>query len=294
MMNSREVALSVATLLTRGTETLSAASIDEPRREARLLLREILGVPQAWIMSNPEADVDRDQQHRYLDAVRRRAGNEPAAYILGHKEFFGLDLEVEPCVLIPRPETELLVEQALQACERILAEERRFVVAADLGTGSGAVAIALAARQPRVRVVAVDGSTAALDVARRNARRLGVDDRIDFRLGDLLEGVQERFDLVVANLPYVPSYEVDQLMPEVSRFEPRVALDGGPDGMAVIRRALEQTISKGERPAAMLFEIGEGQGGTLSALARALYPGAKVRVARDYAGLERILSIELA
>jgi len=292
-MNDNLNGESAGSLLTEAVELLSAAGINEPRSEASLLLRELLRVSKAWLMAHPEAIVSPDQQRRYVSSVERRAAHEPAAYIIGHREFFGLDLEVGPSVLIPRPETEMLVELAIDACERLLPAKGRDLVAADLGTGSGAVAIALAVRRPAIRIVAVDASQAALEVAMRNAERHRVMRGIEFRIGDLLEGVDERLDLLVANLPYVPSDEVDRLMPEVGRYEPRAALDGGPDGTMLIQRAMEQARGIMEAPATLLFEIGEGQGMALSESARSLYPGADIRVIRDYTGLERVLSIDI-
>lgn len=284
---------SAGNLLAAATKILSAAGIEDARSEARLLLQEVLNVSRAWLMAHAEAIVSPDQGHRYESSVQRRAYHEPAAYITGHKEFFGLDLEVGPAVLIPRPETEILLEMAIGIHERLSATKGRDLQVADVGTGSGAIAIALAVRCPEIHIVAVDASPEALELARRNAGRLGVASRIDFRHGNLLEGVGERLDLLVANLPYVPSDEVDRLMPEVARYEPRTALDGGPDGTLLIRRALEQAVDRLELPAALLFEIGDGQGNILSQYARDLYPGADVRVIRDYAGLERVLSIQL-
>ena len=284
---------SAGNLLAGGTKILSAAGIEDARSEARLLLQEVLNVSRAWLMAHPEAIVSPDQRRRYESSVQRRAYHEPAAYITGHREFFGLDLEVGPAVLIPRPETETLLELALGIHEQLSVTKGRDLAVADLGTGSGAIAIALAVRCPEIHIVAVDTSPDALDLARRNAEHHAVAERIEFRQADLLEGLGNRVDMLVANLPYVPSAEVDRLMPEVGRYEPRTALDGGPDGTLLIRRALEQAVDRLELPAALLFEIGDGQGNTLSQYARDLYPGADVRVIRDYAGLERVLSIQL-
>ncbi len=284
---------SAGNLLAEGTKTLSAAGIEDARSEARLLLQEVLNVSRAWLMTHPEAGVSPHQRSRYDALVQRRARHEPAAYVTGHREFYGLDLEVGPAVLIPRPETEILLEHAIGICDRLSAVKDRDLEVSDLGTGSGAIAIALATRCPRAHIVAVDASREALEIARRNAERHGAASHIDFRHGNLLEGVAERLDLLVANLPYIPSGEVDQLMPEVARYEPRLALDGGPDGTLLIRRAMAQAKDQLEPPAALLFEIGDGQGVTLSQYARDLYPGADVRVIRDYANLERVLSIQL-
>ncbi len=272
---------------------LGRAGIPFPADEARLLLSEVLGVSRAWIMAHPEAEVPPDHRALYLSDVDRRSAFEPEAYIVGHREFYGLDFDVTPSVLIPRPETELLVDRALDAAKKLIASKRRPLLAVDLGTGSGALAIAVAVGEPELSFIAVDRSREALEVAAANATRLGVANRIDLRQGDLLQPVPEAFDLLVANLPYIPTSEMDSLMPDVRKYEPRQALDGGPDGTALIRRALEQAVSRALRPAALLFEIGDGQGIQLSTLAGKLYPNAHVRVDRDYAGFERILTVDL-
>lgn len=285
---------SVATLLSQARAQLVRGAIPSPQGEARLLLAECLGVSLAWVLAHPESEVPPDRRLQYLSWIDRRETHEPVAYIVGRKGFLGLDFEVTPAVLIPRPETELLVERALAAADRLLRAKSRTLVAADLGTGCGAIAVALAARQPMLRVVATDRSDAALAVARANAAKHGVADRIDFRSGDLLEPVHEHIDLLVANLPYIPSAEIDSLMPDVALFEPREALDGGPDGMLSTRRALEKARGRMDPPAALLFEIGEAQGQALSEFARGIYPEATVTVFKDYAGIDRILSVEVA
>lgn len=280
-------------LLAQACDQLARAGIPSPPDEARLLMEEALGVSRAWVMAHPEAEVPPDRRLLFLNGVSRRAALEPVAYVVGHKEFYGLDLEVAPDVLIPRPETELLVEMALSESRRLLAAKGRDLLAVDLGTGSGAVAVALAVHQPRLKLLAVDSSASALAVARGNAALHRVAARIEFRHGDLLKGARGPFDLVVGNLPYIPSDEIERLMPDVSWYEPRAALDGGPDGTAPTRRALRQAADRVDRPAALLFEIGDGQGPALAELARRLYPDGIVQVARDYSGFERILSVRL-
>ncbi len=284
---------SVGELLDQANRQLAASGIPYPPDEARLLMAETLGVSLAWVMAHPEAAVPPDRRSLYLSYVARRAAFEPEAYIVGHREFYGLAFQVGPGVLIPRPETELLVDHALAAATELLAAHRRRLLAVELGTGSGAVAIVLVMRQPRLRFIAVEKSPSALSVARANAALHKVEDRIEFRQGDLLEGVVDRIDLLVANLPYIPSGEIDHLMPDVRDYEPREALDGGPEGTAVIQRALEQAVGRMERPGWLLFEIGDGQGAKLAEVSQQLYPAATVQVLRDYAGRERILSIQL-
>ncbi len=284
----------VGELLTQATRHLANAGIPFPVDEARLMMAEVLEVSRAWVIAHPEASLPPDRRQLFLDYSSRRAAHEPVAYLVGRREFYGIDFEVSPSVLIPRPETELLVDHAVAASARLqAADERRNLVAVDLGTGSGAVAVVLAMRQPRLRVIAVDRSADALDVAGANAAIHGVADRIEFRQGDLLQGIDERIDLLVANLPYIPTAEIDHLMPDVRDYEPHEALDGGSDGMVLIRRTLEEAVDRMATAGVLLFEIGDGQGDSLIETARQLYPDATVQVFKDYAGFDRILSIEM-
>jgi release factor glutamine methyltransferase len=280
-------------LIRHAAGQLRQAGIPSPREEARLLLQHATALSAASVLAHPEAAVPPNQQRAFLAAVQRRAGFEPLAYITGVKEFFGLPFEVNASVLVPRPETELLVERALSAARALGASGDRPLTAVDLGTGSGAIAVALAVNLPSLRLIAIDSSADALQTARRNAARHGAADRIEFRQSDLLETVGEPIDILVANLPYIPSGETGNLMPDVRLHEPHAALFGGPDGTVPTRRALEQAVHRMVRPSSLLFEIGEGQGGALLAVASRLYPGARVKVSRDYAGFERILSIEI-
>lgn len=283
----------VRDVLAIATRRLKEAEIPSPPDEARLLLAHELGVNLAWVLAHPETGIEPPRLHRFLSEVDRRSRYEPVAYITGHKEFFGLDLEVNPSVLVPRPETEILVEMALASARALLAQSSRSLTVADLGTGSGAIAIAMAATEQRIRLIAVDRAAEAIALARRNATRHGVQDRIDFRQGDLLEGTDGPLDMLVANLPYIPGGVLHGLMPDVRLYEPIEALDGGSDGTAPTRRAMLQAAQRMARPSALLFEIGDGQGTALAVAARDLYPGASVEVRRDYAGFERILAIEI-
>ncbi len=275
------------------SQRLSAARIPSPTDEARLLLADALQTTIASVMAHPERVLLHDQRRRFESYVDRRTALEPVAYIVGHREFYGLDFMVTPDVLIPRPETELLVERGLAKAEALLAIKGRDLVVADLGTGSGAVAVALVAGQPQLKVIAVDRSVRALEVAKENAARHQVTDRIEFIHGNLLRGITVALDLLVANLPYISSDEVPRLMPDVSQYEPHEALDGGPDGTVLIRRALEQSAGLMASPCSLLFEIGDGQGDQLCRHARGVFPEAEIGVDRDYAGFERILSIDL-
>ncbi len=220
----------------------------------------------------------------------RRLAHEPSAYITGHREFFGLDFEVTPATLIPRPETELLVEAAIEVAKprgRI----RRGPVIADIGTGCGAIAVALALHVPRSDIHAVDISAAALDVARGNAERHGVTDRIYFHRGHLLTPLPEYVDVLVANLPYVTTTDWQRLPPELREHEPRAALDGGPDGLDVIRELLAEAPQFLRPRGCVCVEFGAGQAQAVKDIARPHFPGHSLEIRRDLATLDRVLVI---
>lgn len=261
----------------------------EARLQAELLLAHALGLSRAGVLARLDDALAPDVAARYAANVARRAQHEPLAYILGHQEFCGLDFLVDRRVLIPRHETETLVELALD-CARL--RQIALPVIVDVGTGSGAVALTLAHRLPRARVIAVDVSSDALAVAQMNAARLNLQTRVEFLEGDLLAPETEPFDILVANLPYIPSKRFDQLPREVCAFEPRLALDGGADGLDVMRRLLKQIESHAARGAVVLLEISEEQGDAAVQLARAILPHANVALHRDLEGLDRVVEIE--
>jgi release factor glutamine methyltransferase len=266
-------------------ERLRAAGIpfDEADLDARLLAEHVL----RWTTEQYFAEANQPEPEGFAQRleplVARRAAREPFAYIVGHEEFWGLRIEVTPAVLIPRPETELLVEVALAECG---ASARPAV--ADLCTGSGCVAVAIARERPAARIVATDVSEAALDVARRNARRHGVADRIDFRSADLLEGIGDRFDLIVANPPYVAERDRPTIQPEVLDHEPALALFAGDDGLDVIRRLLPEATPHLRPGAALLFEFGFGQADAVRTLISST-PGLRMMdLRRDLQGIPRV------
>jgi release factor glutamine methyltransferase len=254
--------------------------------DAHVLLGEILGVDRATLLAHPETLLTPEQAARFSAWVERCAAGEPVAYILGRRAFYDRNLLVTTDVLIPRPETELLLENALAWVGH------RALAAADIGTGSGALAVALAANRPKVQLYAVDISPAALAVARQNAEASTVS--VQFYEGDLLLPLIERgitVDLIMANLPYIASAEVPTL--EVSRYEPQLALDGGADGLDLIRRLLEQMPQAVNPGALILLEIGAGQGAAaLQLVEQTLHP-ARAELLLDYAGLDRIIRAEL-
>jgi release factor glutamine methyltransferase len=211
------------------------------------------------------------------------------AYVVGHREFYDLDLVVDPRVLIPRPETELLIERALEIAQK----KRAPLLVADVGTGSGAIAVTLAVHLSQATVYALDGSAGALAVTAENASRHGVMDRIHCLQGDLLEPLPERVDLVVANLPYVTTAEWQNLSPEIHDYEPRGALDGGADGLVLVEHLLETSGAYLRPGGTILLEIGASQGCRVTSLARQYFPDARIMLDQDYARLDRLVAVEL-
>ncbi len=259
----------------------STQGIDSGRLDAELLLCDLLGLDRVGLYLNYDRPLSTDELSLYRQRVKRRARREPVQYILGHTEFWSLDFKVNPSVLIPRADTEVLVEQALE----IAACPGRIV---DLGTGSGAIAVALALECPSAQVVAVDISPAALEVARANAEALAPG-RIGFVQGDLLDGCEGSFDLIVSNPPYVTEGEMEELMPEVGRFEPRGALVAGIDGLDIYRRLALEAPPRLNSGGWLIVEVGATQ----AAQVGALFSEAglvDVRLRKDYAGIERVVA----
>ncbi len=273
--------------LTLAESRLRDNGIESPRFDADLLLTHVLGTNRALLLAHLDRPLSPEQQARFHKLVARRADREPLAYLLGHREFYGLDFLVDPRVLIPRPETEHLVEEALRLAARLPPSLRL----ADVGTGSGAIAVALAVHLPQATVYALDASAEALAMAAANAQRHGVSGRVRCLAGDLLTPLPEAVHLIVANLPYVARDEWAALAPEIREHEPRQALDGGPDGLNLIRRLLATAPSHLCPGGAVLLEIGAGQGAAVIALARRHFPQAAVRLLPDYAGLDRVVVV---
>ncbi len=229
----------IRTLLTEAMTRLEEAGVDTPVLDAELLLAHVLEHSRAWLWAHPTEEVAPEAEQGFARLLARRRRREPLPYILGNWEFYGRTFTVTPHVLIPRPETELLVELVLT-----WARAQQASCIADIGTGSGAIAITLAAEMPSLHLMAVDLSAAALAIARANARRLGVAARITFLEGDLLQPLRATpcmpLDAIAANLPYIAEEEYPTLMPEVRDYEPREALLAGDSGIALIRRLIEE------------------------------------------------------
>jgi len=281
--------MSVRDALRRAAASLAANGNTSPRLDAEVLLAHVLSVRRAQLYLGWNHRLGTAVARRYGGLVRRRVAHEPVAYLVGERAFYDVDLYVDRRVLIPRPETEHLVEEAL-AWGQTLGERPLRIV--DVGTGCGALAIVLAAHLQSAEVWAVDISMEALHVAARNVRRHGLQGRVNLVCGDLLRPLCGPFDLIVANLPYVPRRTLAALSPDVVAFEPRVALDGGEDGLALVRPLLAQCPERLSRPGLMLLEIDDGQGGEVRELAGEHLPHAEITVLRDYAGLERVVRVE--
>jgi release factor glutamine methyltransferase len=269
-------------------DALAAAGVDEPRLDAELLLGGAMGCERAALMADAGGGVPAAAGRRFGELVRRRLRREPVAYILGRKGFRNIELAVDRRVLVPRPETELLVEVALeQKPARVL----------DVGTGSGAIALAVADELPECEVTATDTSPAALEVARANAERLGLAGRVRFHEGTLPPAddpdADGGYDLVLANLPYVAERDWPSLQPEVTQWEPREALLAGPDGLDAYRSVIPECGRLSFRypeptSTTLAVEVGEGQAQAVSELMRAA-GFAEVETRRDLAGIERVL-----
>ena len=277
--------------MTEATAKLSAAGVDSPKLVAQVLLAHTLGVPRANVMAySPKQPLQQHQLITYRTLVARCVAGEPMAYVVGHTEFYALDFLTDRRALIPRPETEHLVELALARIKPQSSNLKSQVV--DVGTGCGCIVVSLAANLPDVRFIATDISADALALAHENARRHKVSSRIQFLRGDLLAPVPLRAEGVVANLPYVTTTEWQSLPRHIREHEPRVALDGGPDGLDLIRRFFSQAPRYVKPDGWLLLEIGATQGQAVSALARQAFPLAAVSLHRDYAGLTRIAEIQ--
>jgi len=269
--------------LERGARSLDA----EPRAEAALLMAFASARSRAWLLAHAGDAIDASVRERFDALCARRAAGVPIAYLTGSAWFCGREFAVDERVLIPRPETEHLVEEAVRAL-RGRPEAR----ALDVGTGSGAIACSLAAELPGARVDATDLSAGALEVARANARRLGLAARLAFFEGDLDEPVRGRaYDAVLANLPYVPSRDV-AAAPDPVSFEPRTALDGGPDGLALYRRLLPRLPAALRPGGVALLEAAPPTVDALLALAAAAFPHGTASLGRDYGGRGRYVKVE--
>jgi release factor glutamine methyltransferase len=269
-----------------------ATGSDEAHLEAELLLCHALGTDREDLYRRLNEPLGPDEAATFQALIERRLSREPTPYITGRREFFGLEFEVTPASLIPRPETEVLVEAVIHfANERYAGAP---FTMADIGVGCGTIAVAVAEALPNARVIATDQSPEALALAERNTARHGLRERVEFRQGDLLRPLRQPVDVIAVNLPYVTTADWQALPPEIRDYEPRQALDGGEDGLRAIERLLRAAPAYLRPGGALFAEIGDAQGKAASAMAREAFPGAGVEVQPDLAGRDRVLVVKPA
>ena len=271
-------------------DRLAAARVGSPRMNAELLLMFTLGRDRAYLFAHPERELTAEEQTRYQEALTRRASGVPAQYITGHQEFWGMDFIVTPAVLIPRPETEHVIETVLKLSEEIEDGSRASYPAyciVDAGTGSGFIALALAMELPQAEIHATDNSLAALEIARANAARHQFENRVDFHETDLLQGLDPgSFDFVVSNPPYVGESEEDKVQLEVRKSEPRSAVFAGPTGLEVIERLIPQARSALKPGGWLVIEVS----GTIAARVKRMLDGWRtVQITNDLQGIPRVV-----
>ena len=281
-------ALTLAERWLRAVPDSESAALD-----AQLLLAHVTNLARTTVLAYPERALAPDDAERYAALVTRRVAREPVAYLTGHREFMGLDFLTDARALIPRPETELLVEAALAELRARLAEPTSPApVVADIGVGSGAIAVALARLEPRLDTVyATDVSADALALAQENAQRMGVAERIRFLEGDLLLPLPQPADVLLANLPYVAPRDAPTLADDVRRYEPPLALYGDDDGLGHLRGLIAQMPGRLKPGAAILLEFGYDQRAAVVALAQTSFPAAAIHIVADYAGWDRLAVI---
>jgi len=282
----RATGVTLKQALSGARRMLTASNIEDASLESELLLRHTLKISRVQLYLDLNHELNPEQEKTFWCLIKRRLSGEPTAYITGHREFYGLDFYVNHDVLIPRPESELLVEKALN-----LAQNRPISTMAEIGTGCGAIAISLALNLPQAKIYATEVSAPALKVARFNCRKHKVLDRVNLLLGDMLTPLPESVDLIVANLPYVKESELPQIGP--GSFEPVLALNGGPDGLKRIRKLCQQLSGRLNPQRSLLLEIGQGQRKPVTTLLRRLFPSASIEVTPDLSGIDRVVGLTL-
>ncbi|MEZ4633960.1 MAG: peptide chain release factor N(5)-glutamine methyltransferase [Caldilineaceae bacterium] len=280
----------VGRALVSAVQRLNEAGCDNARLDAQVLLSHVLGQERSWLFAHHDHPLNPLEAEQFTDLVARRVRREPVAYLIGRKEFYGMDFNVDHRVLIPRPETELLVDLALG---QIRDRNNRRVVVADVGTGSGAIAVTVAVHAPEAHVYALDVSPAALTVAQKNAEQLTNGNPVTFLQSDLLASLPEPADLIVANLPYITDDDYQTLSPDIRDYEPSLALKAGVQGLDVIERLLQQVSVYLKPKGAVLLEIGSEQGDNVTKMAKSMRPKPTyVGMRRDYSGQMRMVTIE--
>ena len=286
-----EESWTILKLLGWTTDYFNKHHVSEPRSSAEVLLAHVLSQDRLFLYLNYDRPMEAEELSAYKACIKRRLAGEPSQYITGTQEFWSLPLRVNPYVLIPRPETEILVEAAVDFVRRQSNYETNSCIL-DLGTGSGAIAIALARELPGARIVAVDLSMPALLVARENAKLNQVEKQVHFVQSDMLEGIpgaSEKLSLVVSNPPYVSHAELNRLPREIRDYEPRRALDGGPDGLDAVRHLIMKAPAVLRRGGGLLLEMGAGQAEIVSSHVLQSRKYKSFRILKDYGGIDRVL-----
>lgn len=289
--------MTLAQALQRSTRILSLNGIEDSHIEARILLGHIVKLSPAQIYAQLERTLSLEEEKELELLVERRLHREPSAYIINRKEFYGLDFYVDPRVLIPRPETEVLVDSALafaSGSSHWLLSPSGHILIADVGTGCGAIAISLAVHLPQCKIYATDISHSALEVARLNCEYHGVTRQITFLQGNLLEPVPERVNIIVANLPYIKSSELPSLSQEIVGYEPSIALDGGSSGLELICQLLEQAGEKIKPRGCLLLEIGRGQEREVVSAIYRNFKEFEYELISDLNGINRVVKVILS
>jgi release factor glutamine methyltransferase len=281
--------VNVREALLEGRRLLESIGSDEAPLESELLLMHAMRVDRVHLFQRLNYPLPPRTEQRFRRCLDRRADHEPTAYIIGIREFFGLEFEVTRAALIPRPETEVLVQIAAEWLRRN--RPGAPVTVADVGVGCGTIAVALATELPNARLIAIDTSKRALALARRNAERHSVADHIQFAHGSILAPLTRKVDVIASNLPYVRTSDWLDLPPEIHDYEPRSALDGGPDGFRLIRRLLQQAPDRLTPGGALFAEIGDDEGADATSAAKRSFPDARIEVRPDLAGLDRVLCV---
>jgi len=278
--------------LRQSAHILSVNGIENSCIEARMLLGHITKLSPVQIYTRTEQALSQEQERALQELVKRRLRREPTAYIVNRREFYGIDFYVDSRVLIPRPETELLVDAALKFFKNGTYLPSQPLIA-DIGTGCGAIAISLAINLPQSKIYATDSSYSALEVARLNCEHHKVTRRVTLLQGNLLEPIPETVDLIVANLPYIKSSELENLSPEITRFEPKTAIDGGKNGLECIHQLLGQAGEKISHWGCLLLEIGQNQEQDVIRLIHSLLKKVSFTFISDLNGINRVVKIDL-
>jgi release factor glutamine methyltransferase len=285
------VTWTIGKILDWTTEYFKKFNMEWPHLEAEILLAHNLGLKRIELYTNHERVLTEDELTNFKGLIQRRSKHEPIAYITGIQPFMSLNFHVDRSVLIPRPETEKLVEVAIDSIKSLIPHTPSLI--ADIGTGCGSIAISLAKYLPNIKVIGIDSSPNSIKIAQRNAEYHKVDDRCQFITGNIFEPLKEKVDLVVSNPPYIPSSEIDNLQTDVKDWEPRQALDGGEDGLDYIRKLIESAPNHLTTKGLLLIEIGFDQGNKAIKLTQDNKKYDEVKIIKDINGKDRILKAKI-